>query len=64
MAFGLATSLTTTATIVLFTVCPVIYSIWWAWWLVPVLNAVLYGGVAFGIAKWRLAYKQAHQISK
>jgi hypothetical protein len=28
------------------------------------LNAVLYGGLAFWIARWRLAYKRAHQISK
>jgi len=54
-AVGLATSLTTTATVVLVVICPVIYSIWWKWWLVPILNALLYGGVAFGITKWRTA---------
>jgi hypothetical protein len=64
MAVNLATSLTITATVVLVTICPVIYLIWWGWWFVPILNAVLYGGLAFGISKWRLAHKQAHQISK
>ena len=53
MAVGLATSLTTTATVVLVVLCPVIYTVWWKWWLVPILNALVYGGVAFGIAKWR-----------
>jgi hypothetical protein len=53
MAMGLATSLTTTATVVLLIICPVIYSIWLKWWLVPILNGLLYGGVAFAIAKWR-----------
>ena len=53
MAVGLAISLTTTATVVLLIVCPVLYSIWLKWWLVPILNGLLYGGVAFGIAKWR-----------
>ena len=57
MAMGLATSLTTAANLVLIVVCPVIYLIWWGWWLVPVLNAALYGGVAFGIAKWRRIHK-------
>jgi hypothetical protein len=55
MAVGLATTLTKTATVLLVIVCPVIYSIWWAWWLVPMLNALLYGGLAFGIAMWRNA---------
>jgi hypothetical protein len=53
MAVGLETSLTTAATVVLLIVCPVIYSIWLKWWLVPILNGLLYTGVAFGIAKWR-----------
>ena len=53
MAMGLATSLTTTATVMLVVICPVIYAIWWKWWLVPILNALLYGGIAFGIARWR-----------
>jgi len=64
MAVALHTSLTTTANVVLVTVCPVIYVMWWRWWLVPILNAILYGGLAFGIAKWRLGHKQSHQISK
>jgi hypothetical protein len=51
------TPLTTAATVVLFATCPVIHSIWWSWWLVPVLNAMLYGCLAFGIAKWRLSHK-------
>jgi len=67
-AFGLATSLTTTATIIVVTICPFILIIFllglWAWWLVLILNAVLYGGLAFWIARRRLAYKRAHQISK
>jgi hypothetical protein len=54
MAFGLATSLTKTATVVLVVICPVMYSIWWKWWLVPVLNAVFYAGLAFGVAKWKM----------
>ena len=53
MAMGLATSLTTTATVALIVIVPVIHAIWWKWWLVPILNALLYGGVAFGIATWR-----------
>jgi hypothetical protein len=57
MAFGLATSLTTTATVVLVAICPVIYSIRWSWWLVPILNGTLYGGIAFSIAKWRSVHK-------
>jgi hypothetical protein len=52
-AINLGTSLTTTATLLLAVVCPPIYIIWFGWWLVPILNAVLYGGVAFGIARWR-----------
>jgi len=63
-AVALHTCLTTTATVVLVTVCPAIYVIWCSWWLVPILNAMLYGGLAFGIAKWRLRPKQSHQISK
>lgn len=54
-AVNLGTSLTTTANVLLVILCPVIYSIWWAWWLVPILNALLYGGLAFGIASWRSA---------
>jgi hypothetical protein len=53
MSSGLATSLTTTDTVVLVVLCPVIYAIRWTLWLVPILNALVYGGVAFGIAKWR-----------
>lgn len=53
MAMGLATSLTTTATVVLVVIVPVIHTIWWKWWLVPILNALLYAGIAFGIATWR-----------
>ena len=52
MAVGLATSLTTTATVILLVICAVIYSIWWRWWLVPIFNALLYAGIAFGIAAW------------
>jgi hypothetical protein len=55
MAFGLATSLTTKATVV---ICPVMYAIWLKWWLVPIFNALLYGGIAFRIAKWRGATAQ------
>jgi hypothetical protein len=55
MALGLATSLTTPTTVVLVIICPVIYAIWWKWWLVPIFNALLYGGIAFGIARWRCA---------
>jgi hypothetical protein len=35
---GVATSLTTTASVVLVVVCPVIYAIWGKWWLVPIFN--------------------------
>jgi hypothetical protein len=59
MAVGLATSLTTTATVILLVICPVIYSIWWRWWLVPIFNALLYAGIAFGIAA--LLAKKAHR---
>lgn len=57
MAVGLGTSLTTTATVILVIVCPVIYTIWWGWWLVPILNAVFYGGMAFGVAKCWMSRK-------
>ncbi|HXJ85687.1 MAG TPA: hypothetical protein VMS18_02625 [Candidatus Binatia bacterium] len=52
MTSGLGTSLTTTGTVALVILCPVIYAIRWTLWLVPVLNALFYGGVAFGVAKW------------
>jgi len=55
MAMGLATSPTTTATVILVIICPVIYAIWWKWWLVPIFNALLYGGIAFWVARWRRA---------
>ena len=64
MAVGLATSLTKTAMVLLVIFCPVIYSIWWAWWLVPILNALLYGGLAFGIAIWRNAKSKTPLQSK
>ena len=64
MAMELATSLTKTATVLLVVLCPVIYSIWWAWWLVPILNALLYGGLAFGIAMWRGAKSKTPLQSK
>ena len=51
-AINLGTSLTTTATVILVIICPVIYAIWWKWWLVPIFNALIYGGIAFGIVKW------------
>lgn len=51
-AINLGTSLTTSATVVLFAICPVIYAIWWKWWLVPIFNALIYSGIGFGIAKW------------
>jgi hypothetical protein len=56
--------LTTTATVVLLTVCPVIYSIHWGWWLVPVLNAMYYGGLAFGITRWLMTHKRAKLESR
>jgi hypothetical protein len=63
MAMNLGTSLTSTATVLLVIVCPPIYLIWWGWWLVPILNAALYGGVALGIAKWRSS-RQKIQTSR
>jgi len=39
------------ASIIVVTICPFILIIFllglWAWWLVLILNAVLYGGLAF-----------------
>jgi len=64
MALALHTSLTTTGTIILITICPVIYSLWGGWWLVPILNAILYGGIVFAISKWRNAHKLKAGISK
>jgi len=58
MAVGLATSLTPTATVSVVILCPVIYSIRWNFWFVPILNAILYGSVAFGVAKWRHAARR------
>jgi hypothetical protein len=52
-AINLGTSLTTTATVILVITCPVIYAIWWKWWLVPILNGLLYGGVTVGILRQR-----------
>jgi hypothetical protein len=51
MAVGLATSPTARAMAIVIIVCPAIYAIWWNFWLVPALNALLYGGIAFGIFK-------------
>ena len=58
-AINLYTSLTATATILVIMVCPVIYLIWHGWWLVPSLNAILYGGIAFLIVKRRSARKRS-----
>ena len=58
MAVGLATSLTPTATVSVVILCPVIYSIRWNFWFVPILNALLYGSVAFGVAKWKHAARR------
>ena len=63
MAMNLATSLTKTATVLLVIVCPVIYSIWWGWWLVPILNGVVYGSVAYGIVRWRNARARLQSYS-
>jgi hypothetical protein len=63
-AVGMATPLTTTATLILVIICPVIYSIWWGWWLVPLLNAMLCGGLAFAIAKWRLSHRHPDYVPK
>ena len=52
-AIGLGTSLTTTETDLLVVLCPPIYLMWWGWWLVPIVNALLYAGIAFGITKWQ-----------
>ena len=57
MAVGLATCLTPTATVSVVILCPVIYSIRWNFF-VPILNAILYGSVAFGVAKWRHAARR------
>jgi hypothetical protein len=67
VALGLATTLTKIGTVVIVIICPVIFALRWGWWgwrLVPLLNAMLYGGLAFGIAKWRLGRRLAHQDSK
>jgi hypothetical protein len=63
-AIGLRTYLTTTATVVVIAICPVIYSIRYSWWVVPILNGIPYGGVAFGISKWRSIRKLRAEISK
>jgi hypothetical protein len=62
-AINLGTSLTATATVMLFITCPVVYAIWLSWWLVPVLNGMLYGGVAFVVVKWRLVHNRVDKIS-
>ena len=61
IAFALTTSLTGKAFAIVLVLCPDSVFIFLfgfsIWWLVPLLNALLYGGVAFGIAKWRVARK-------
>src|SRR6266513_3964221 len=52
MAVGLATSLTATATVSVVILCPVIYSIRWIFWLVPILIQFLSGSLALGFPRW------------
>jgi hypothetical protein len=63
MAVGLATSPTARAMAIVIVLCPAIYAIWWNFWLVPALNALLYGGMAFGISKWRFKHRFSRQKS-
>jgi hypothetical protein len=53
-AVNMGTSLSRTTTVIMLILCPFIYAIWWNFWLVLVLNAALYGGITFGVMKWRL----------
>jgi hypothetical protein len=59
-ALSLRTSLPTAAKVSLVILCPAIYLGWQSAWLPPILNAMLYAAIAFGIAKWRTASKRAN----
>jgi hypothetical protein len=53
------TALPTAVVVSLVTLCPPIYLGWQSPWLPPILNAILYAAIAFGIAKWRITNKRA-----
>ncbi len=59
-ALSLRTSLPPAAKVCLVILCPAIYLGWQSAWLPPILNAMLYAAIAFGIAKWRIANKRAN----
>jgi len=59
-ALSFRTSLPTAAKISIVILCPAIYLGWRSAWLPPILNAMLYAAIAFGIAKWRIANKRAN----
>ena len=59
-ALSLRTSLPTAAIVCLVISCPAIYLGWQSAWLPPILNAILYSAIAFGIAKWRMANKRTN----
>jgi type III secretory pathway component EscS len=59
-ALSLRASLPAAAKVSLVILCPAIYLGWHSAWLPPILNAILYAAIAFGIAKWRIANKRAN----
>ena len=60
---AIATSPTLAVGVVIVLFCPVIYVSWWNVWLVPILNGLLYGGIAFAISKWRVRHRISRQPS-
>lgn len=56
-------ALTQAITMALLVLCPVANSLWWGNWAPPILNGLLYAGVAFGIAKWRSVRKAGTGMS-
>src|SRR5450432_426698 len=59
LAVNLGTSLTRPTTVVLWLICPTIYSIWWNFWLVPILNGGVYAAVFLAASRWLVRRKPA-----
>ena len=59
-ALAHGTSLPTAAIVSIVILCPAIYLGWHSAWLPPILNAMLYAEIAFGIGKWRIANQRAN----
>jgi hypothetical protein len=62
--FGIPPALMMVVSLTFTILCPAAYFLEWGNWAPPVLNALLYGGVAFGVAKWRSYRKIRTQLSK